>query len=140
MSHHAKKVKQKALSYKYLLDSVYKDMYDFVVDDPSLSSGKHKTVIVMPSYVVSVTQYVKPSDLKRNLNQQFKELYPSVHITLTKIRSIKNEMQEVVIQDCDFEVASLVLSYFYFERLILNHCICKGIYVCMYVAYMYVCM
>eukprot|EP00123_Amoebidium_parasiticum_P015862 comp23182_c1_seq2/m.37571 comp23182_c1_seq2/g.37571 ORF comp23182_c1_seq2/g.37571 comp23182_c1_seq2/m.37571 type:complete len:198 (-) comp23182_c1_seq2:257-850(-) len=89
-----------------------------------LRNGKHRTVLTLPSYMVSVIQYAKPSALKADLNDQFKEKYPEAGITLSKLRSLKQNMLEIALH-CDVELAVLALSYIYFERLVLNRHVVK---------------
>ena len=41
---------------------------------------------VGPSFQVSMVAYAKPSELKKDLNEQFREKFPNLNITLTKLR------------------------------------------------------
>eukprot|EP00124_Ichthyophonus_hoferi_P001143 Ihof_evm11s53 gene=Ihof_evmTU11s53 len=119
-----KKQKKPAQSYYYLLDAAWGErtyMHDgVVIDDPMLRSGKHRTVLTLPSLMVSVIQYAKPSDLKRDLNEQFREQYPDVLITLSKLRSQKLQMLELGVDVCNIELATLALAHICYERLVLK--------------------
>eukprot|EP01134_Creolimax_fragrantissima_P005528 CFRG5528T1 len=114
-------------SYMHLLQSSWPQTADawealkkstYVIDDPALRSGKHRTVLSLPSMKVSVIQYAKPSDLKRDLNEQFRERHPDFQITLSKMRSLKRVVSDIILDNTGLELAIAALSHLYFEQLI----------------------
>ncbi|XP_040290906.1 CDK5 and ABL1 enzyme substrate 2 [Bufo bufo] len=90
-----------------------------ILDDPQWSCGKHKRVLIFASYMTTVIEYVKPCDLKKDMNEMFKEKFPNVKLTLSKIRSLKREMRNVA-QECNMEPVTVAMSYVYFEKLVLQ--------------------
>ncbi|XP_069809877.1 CDK5 and ABL1 enzyme substrate 2 isoform X2 [Dendropsophus ebraccatus] len=90
-----------------------------ILDDPQWPCGKHKRVLIFASYMTTVIEYVKPSDLKKDMNEMFKEKFPYVKLTLSKIRSLKREMRNVA-QECNMEPVTVAMSYVYFEKLVLQ--------------------
>ncbi|KAJ3300327.1 hypothetical protein HK104_001745 [Borealophlyctis nickersoniae] len=129
------KRKKHAASYAHLLEgsntlvpkSTEPNSYHpFFLDDPELKIGKHKTVLTLPCFMGSIIQYSKPSDIKKELNEHFRETHPSVDpsITLTQIRNLKEKMLAVADMQ-DLEFSSVASAYVYFEKLVLKNMVSK---------------
>ncbi|KAL7859838.1 hypothetical protein SRHO_G00149850 [Serrasalmus rhombeus] len=90
-----------------------------LLNDPQWPCGKHKRVLIFASYVTTVIEYVKPSDLKKDMNETFKEKFPHIKLTLSKIRSLKREMRAVS-EECGLQPVTIAMAYVYFEKLVLQ--------------------
>ncbi|KAF9423622.1 CDK5 and ABL1 enzyme substrate 1 [Podila epigama] len=98
--------------------------YDpYYLDDPELKTGKNRTVISLACYMGSVIQYTRPSDLKRELNEHFRNRHPTIDpsITLSKIRKVKTDILAIC-EELDLEISTAALAYAYFEKLVLKDC------------------
>ncbi|XP_077368982.1 CDK5 and ABL1 enzyme substrate 2 isoform X2 [Festucalex cinctus] len=90
-----------------------------LLSDPRWPCGRHKRVLIFASYVTTVLEYVKPSDLKKDMNETFKEKFPHILLTLSKIRSLKREMRAVS-EECNLQPVTTAMAFVYFEKLVLQ--------------------
>ncbi|KAM7411401.1 hypothetical protein PAMA_021408 [Pampus argenteus] len=90
-----------------------------LLSDPQWPCGRHKRVLIFASYVTTVVEYVKPSDLKKNMNETFREKFPHIKLTLSKIRSLKREMRAVS-EECGLQPVTIAMAFVYFEKLVLQ--------------------
>lgn len=109
--------KEEEVSYKSLLEES-SSITSYLsasseLENPEWKSGSHRTVLTFPSYMVSIIDYTKPTELKKDLNDRFREKFPKVNITLSKCRSLKQVMQRISIsQNIDRSASERALAYF----------------------------
>ncbi|KAG7229252.1 hypothetical protein INR49_012909 [Caranx melampygus] len=83
----------------------------------SLSLGRANS---NQSSLDTVIEYVKPSDLKKDMNETFKEKFPHIRLTLSKIRSLKREIRKLAQDECGYEEPTVAMAFVYFEKLVLQ--------------------
>ncbi|OCT74664.1 CDK5 and ABL1 enzyme substrate 1 isoform X2 [Xenopus laevis] len=91
-----------------------------LLDDPQWPCGKHKRVLTFLSYMTTIIEYVKPSDLKKDMNETFKEKFPHIKLTLSKIRSLKRDIRKLAQDECGYEEPTVAMAFVYFEKLALK--------------------
>jgi hypothetical protein len=70
------------------------------------------------SHTHALDRYVKPEELKKDLNEMWAEKHPDIVITLSKFRSIKREMVEMGVVSSGLELGTVALAHVYFEHLV----------------------
>ncbi|KAJ3328256.1 hypothetical protein HDU91_004155 [Kappamyces sp. JEL0680] len=102
--------------------------YDpYYLDHPDLKTGKNKTVITLPCFLGSIIQPITASEIKKEINQHFKEAHPDLDSTLTlsQIRSLKRIMCKAGMVN-NLEASSIAFAYVYLEKLILKNFVSKS--------------
>jgi len=101
--------------------------YDpYFLDDPELRTGKHKTVLALPGYLGSLGHFTRAEDLKKELNDQFRQIHPNIDssLTLSKIRKLKHLLVRVT-EHADLELSTVAKSFTFFEKLVLKDLVNK---------------
>jgi hypothetical protein len=97
------------------------------LDDPELRTGKHKTVIALPGYLGSIGHFTRAEDLKKELNDQFRQIHPDIDasLTLSKIRKLKQHLVRIA-EQTDLELSTVAKSFTFFEKLVLKDLVTKA--------------
>ncbi|KAG1117598.1 hypothetical protein G6F42_013394 [Rhizopus arrhizus] len=106
-------------------ENVDVNSYDpFFLDDDSY--GKYGLDPSSLGTLANNNNTMKPSELKRDMNEQFRLNHPEIppEITLSKIRAIKLHLLEIGKQ-VDLEVSSVAHAYVFFEKLVIKNMVTK---------------
>jgi Cyclin, N-terminal domain len=116
----------KGMSFAGLMHPNADSSYDPMAID-NIKSARHRVVMNLPGYMSSIISYVKPKDLKKELNTQFRLKYPHMPplLTLSKIRKVKRLMVDVAIE-VKMELSTVAYAYIYFEKLVLHNVVTKA--------------
>ena len=122
---------RKVESFSHLLEASPLDFtepfYDPIyLDNPALTAIRNKTVITLPFFLATIIQPSKPLEIKKELNDHFRETHPHIDpsLTLSKIRGLKSKMLDVALA-LNLELSSVALAYVYLEKLVIKNVIKK---------------
>ncbi|KAL3997778.1 Cyclin N-terminal domain family protein [Acanthocheilonema viteae] len=94
--------------------------------DPNLIANfdcrTRKTVIKFNGYVSTVMHY--QPETKRLINEAFRLRFPHVHVSFSKIKSIKRELHQIAVA-CNLEDTTTAHAYVFYEKVLLKGLVCK---------------
>ncbi|VDO89552.1 unnamed protein product [Heligmosomoides polygyrus] len=95
--------------------------------DPSMLeeiASASRTIIRCNGFI-GVTKLFAPAQVaKANLNETFAEKFPHIHLTYSKLRSIKRDIWQLA-KECDVDEYTVAHSFVYFERVVVKGLISK---------------
>ncbi|EFO27940.2 cyclin domain-containing protein [Loa loa] len=83
-----------------------------------------KTVMKFYGYVSTVMHYQPDSEVKRLVNEAFRSRFPHVHVSFSKINSIKRELHQIAVA-CNLEDTTTAHAYVFYEKVLLKGLVCK---------------
>ncbi|CAG8767670.1 14361_t:CDS:2, partial [Ambispora leptoticha] len=92
-------------------------------DQQELKTSKHRAVLSLSGIIGLMSHGTRPSDLKRESNELFRQTHPNVDpsLTLSQIRKVKAKLLAAAQhEDLDLELSTVAKAYAYFEKLILK--------------------
>jgi len=95
-----------------------------VLDDPTLTAGRHRVELNFPSIRQSLIPFVRKSKREEEMNDLFHLQHPSIPATLdlTLIRKMKKRMLQIGNQ-LSLNFCTIAYGFAYFERLVFLGCV-----------------
>ena len=107
-------------SAEFIPDQVRNNSYSYApsfLDDPSLNYAS-KTYLKLPGYRSSLLHHEEHPTSKMHVNERFKDRFPYIQLTLTKLRSMKLQLSKFLYVECQFDLCVACYALTYFEKLV----------------------
>lgn len=95
-----------------------------ILDDPSLNHAS-KTCMKLPGYRFSLLPHEQEPTSKQHVNERFKDRFPYIQLTLTKLRSMKYQLSKYLYEECQLDLYVAAYAVTYFERLVFSERVAK---------------
>ncbi|KAK6729693.1 hypothetical protein RB195_006627 [Necator americanus] len=106
-------------SYQLEGEDTRRSDYDPMMLDEIASASR--TIIRVNGFIGVTKLFASPQASKASLNDTFAERFPSIHLTYSKLRSIKRDLW-LLAKECDVDEYTLAHTFVYFERIV-----CRGL-------------
>ncbi|WKX92583.1 hypothetical protein Q1695_010541 [Nippostrongylus brasiliensis] len=103
------------------VDSRRNDYDPSILDDIAAAS---KTVIRCSGFIRVTKAFATPQVSKAILNERFAEKFPHIHLTYSKLRSIKRDIWALA-KECGVDECTVAHTFVYYERIVLKGMISK---------------
>ena len=95
-----------------------------ILDDPSLNHAS-KTCMKLPGYRFSLLPHEQEPTSKQHVNERFKDRFPYIQLTLTKLRSMKYQLSKYLYEECQLDLYIAAYAVTYFEKLVFSERVAK---------------
>ena len=95
-----------------------------ILDDPSLNHAS-KTCMKLPGYRFSLLPHEQEPTSKQHVNERFKDRFPYIQLTLTKLRSMKYQLSKYLYEECQLDLYVAAYAVTYFEKLVFSERVAK---------------
>ncbi|VDK81148.1 unnamed protein product [Gongylonema pulchrum] len=66
--------------------------------------------------------YQPENEMKRLVNEAFRARFPQIHVTFSKINSIKRELHQIAVA-CKLDDCTTAHAYVFYEKVLLKVCL-----------------